>query len=180
MWNKEIEELNPGILKRVPSRDDMNELYFPDDKYQAMPDKGYTEMFKKLLDHKNITVNLSVDYSEVQDEYYHTFNSMPIDEYFKFNNGILPYRAIKFHEVVLPSPKILPTACVNYTNTTPFTRMTEWKHFPNCPDSDYTTITYEEPCDFAETNERYYPIKDAEGKNGKLYNKYKIARIYRG
>lgn len=173
MWNKDIEELNPEILKRVPIRDDMNELYFPDDKYQAMPDKGYTELFTKLLDHDNIQIVLDMEYSDIDKEFYHTFNSMPIDEYFDFEHGMLPYRAIKFHDVLLPSPNILPTACVNYTNTTPYTRMTEWKMFPNSPKSDYTIITYEEPCDFKETNERYYPVKDSEGENNKLYRKYK-------
>ena len=37
-----------------------------------------------------------------------------------------------------------------------------------------TTLTFEEPCDYLENNlERYYPVKDADGKNKKIYEKYK-------
>ena len=177
MWNKEIEELNPSILKRVPQRDDLNELYFPDDKYQGMPDKGYTELIHNMLNHENITIKLKTSYEEYRNsekDYIHIFNSMSIDEYFNFSEGTLPYRSIKFHNVKIPSPKILPVTCVNYTNDTPFTRMTEWKQFPNnYRVSDWNIITYEEPCDYADTSERYYPIKDIEGLNNNLYKNYK-------
>ena len=175
MWNKEIEELNPDILKRVPSRDDMNELYFPDDKYQGMPDEGYTELIKKMISHENIEVKLNTEFNEYDEaDFYHVFNAMPIDEYFNFSDGLLPYRSLKFHKVKLPSPKMLATACVNYTNSSPYTRMTEWKQFPNSSrKSDWTIITYEEPCSYEETSERYYPIKDLENKNFNLYKEYK-------
>ena len=75
----------------------------------------------------------------------------------------------------LPTPKVLPTACVNMTHEGPYTRMTEWKNFPvHGVNDQYTTITYEEPCDY-KTNgyERYYPVKDIDGSNRIIYNSYK-------
>jgi UDP-galactopyranose mutase len=176
MWNKEIEELDPAILQRVPIRDDMNELYFPNDEYQFMPKDGYTAIFTKIFDHENISIKLNTSFDKsMESDYDFIFNSMPIDVYFDMKYGELPYRSIKFHHVNIPAPKLLPVPCVNYTHTGPYTRMTEWKGFPNHGDnSSMTSITYEEPCDYKDNNlERYYPVKDIDGVNREIYKKYR-------
>ena len=176
MWGVEIEQLDPSILSRVPVRDDMNELYFPNDEYQMMPTKGYTSIFENILNHENIEVFLGVEYDKKTNRFYdYIFNSMPIDQYFDYSHGELPYRSIKFHRVDIPSPSILPVPCVNFTHSGPYTRMTDWKKFPNHGVNDsMTTLTYEEPCDYKENNfERYYPVKDLEGKNRDIYKIYR-------
>ena len=147
MWDKDIEELDPSILSRVPIRDDMNELYFPNDEYQMMPKYGYTAIFENIFDHDNIDVKLGVEYDKASNIFFDfIFNSMPIDQYFDYVHGELPYRSIKFHHVDLPSPSLLPVPCVNFTHSGPYTRMTEWKNFPNHGENDQmTTLTYEEP-----------------------------------
>lgn len=175
MWGKEIEELDPSILQRVPIRDDMNELYFPNDTIQVMPTHGYTKLIFNMLEHPNIKVKLDSPFKKsMMDEYDHVFNSQPIDEFFDYQFGELPYRSIKFHHVTLPSPKVLPEPCINFTHDGPYTRMTEWKNFPNHGvNNNFTTITYEEPCDYKENNmERYYPVKDLNGENRATYEKY--------
>jgi UDP-galactopyranose mutase len=176
MWDKDIEELDPTILQRVPIRDDYNEYYFPNDEYQLMPKDGYTKIFERIFDHENINVNVNTNFDKsIENEYDFIFNSMPIDQYFDFCHGELPYRSIKFHHVNIPAPKLLPTATVNFTHDGPYTRMTEWKNIPghginNC----MTTITYEEPCDYTDNNmERYYPVKDLENKNRDIYRMYR-------
>ena len=176
MWGVELDKLNPDIINRVPIRDDDNELYFPDDKIQYMPRHGYTKMVENILHHHNITVDLKVHFNKLlEKEYDHVFNSMPIDEYYEFKYGKLPYRSIKFETISLPIPKALPTAVVNFTHNGPKTRVTEWKNIPCHGDNRYmTTLTFEEPCDYLENNlERYYPVKDASGNNKKTYEKYK-------
>lgn len=176
MWGVELDKLNPDIINRVPIRDDDNELYFPDDKIQYMPRHGYTKMVENILHHHNITVDLKVHFNKLlEKEYDHVFNSMPIDEYYEFKYGKLPYRSIKFETISLPIPKALPTAVVNFTHYGPKTRVTEWKNIPCHGDNRYmTTLTFEEPCDYVENNlERYYPVKDASGNNKKTYEKYK-------
>jgi len=176
MWGVELDDLNPDIINRVPIRDDDNELYFPNDKIQVMPKEGYTKMVENILNHVNITVELEVSLStQKHKDYDHIFNSMAIDEYYGFKHGKLPYRSIKFETINLPMPKALPTATVNFTHDGPNTRVTEWKNIPCHGDNKYiTTLTFEEPCDYSENNfERYYPIKDASGKNKKIYEKYK-------
>lgn len=175
MWNMKLEELDPNIMNRVPIRDDDNELYFPKDEYQLMPVGGYTEMFKKMLDHPNIEVKLRYSFNiACEAKYDYIFNSMPIDEYFDFEFGELPYRSIKFHTHSLPTPKLLPTAVVNFTHDGPYTRMTEWKNIPLHGDNEKVTwITYEEPCDYKDNYmERYYPVKDISGKNREIYRLY--------
>lgn len=175
MWGVELEDLNPDIINRVPIREDDNDLYFPKDKYQLMPVDGYTAIFEKILDHEKITIRLATKFDKLMEsDYGHVFNSMPIDEYFDYIYGELPYRSIKFHNFTLPSPSILELPTINFTNDGPFTRVTEWKKYPAHGENIYqTVITYEEPLDYRLNDyERYYPIKDVDGINRALYKKY--------
>jgi UDP-galactopyranose mutase len=175
MWGVDLEELDPEIFNRVKVRDDDNEYYFPDDLFQAVPSGGYTLFVKNILDHENITISLETNFSkEMINNYLHCFNSMPIDEYYNYSFGSLPYRSVKFHTVVLPLPKIFDVATVNFTHDSPYTRITEWKNIPShgC-NKHLTVLTYEEPCDYLDNNmERYYPVKDASGLNRRLYDSY--------
>jgi UDP-galactopyranose mutase len=176
MWGKTLDELDPSIINRIPTRDDDNELYFPNDEYQMMPKDGYTKLFENIFKHKYIKVFTGTKFStSMEKKYDHVFNSMPIDEYFKYKHGELPYRSIKFHHKTVPMARVLPTATVNFTHDGPYTRVTEWKNIPNHgKDSKQTIITYEEPCDYKDNNkERYYPVKDVDGVNRETYKKYK-------
>lgn len=176
MWGMEIEELNPDIVNRVPVRDDDNEFYFPDDYFQAMPKYGYTNMVENILDHKNIQLSLNTPYEKKMNlSHNYVFNSMPIDQYFDFKYGYLPYRSICFETVTLPIPVALPSTTVNFTHDGPQTRVTEWKNIPCHGFNKYnTTLTFETPCCYTDNNfERYYPVKDADGVNRALYQKYK-------
>ncbi|MEY2660944.1 MAG: hypothetical protein RLZZ123_2116 [Pseudomonadota bacterium] len=176
MWGVELEELDPAILQRVPVRDDLNELYFPNDTFQAMPKDGYTAVFERMLDHGQIQVRLNTSFSKsMEGEYDHVFNSMPIDEYFDFSLGELPYRSVKFHHHTLPLPSALPVATVNFTHDQPYTRVTEWKKLPGHGDHpSHTTLTFEEPCDYKDNQmARYYPVKDLGGVNLQRYRQYR-------
>jgi UDP-galactopyranose mutase len=175
MWKMELEEMSPDIIKRVPMRDDLNEYYFPNDEFQAMPKNGFTHVIGKILEHENIEVKLNCAFEyHMEMDYDHIFNGMPIDEYYGFKHGELPYRSIKFHHTHIPAPKVLPTTVVNFTHDGKFTRITEWKQIPcHGKNDEMTTLTYEEPCDYKENNdERYYPVKDVNGNTIELFNKY--------
>jgi UDP-galactopyranose mutase len=176
MWGLELDELDPSISNRVAVRQDMNELYFPNDTFQKFPKQGYTALIYQMLDHSKINIKLSTKYSKKMDvDFDYVFNSMSIDEYFDFDLGILPYRSLKFHTSTIPIPKLFPVSVVNFTHSEKYTRVTEWKNFPSHglhPSS--TTITVEEPCDFLDNNlERYYPINDIFGENRRLYKLYR-------
>ena len=189
MWGVELDQLNPDIINRVPIRDDDNELYFPNDKYQALPADGYTEMVRKMLDHPSIMVFLNNKFKkDSEEDYDYIFNSMPIDVYYDHQFGELPYRSIKFNKraIVREHLKVgpkdaqeklthgLPTATVNFTCDGPSTRVTEWSKLPGHGyNPDRTLLTFEEPCDYKDNDmERYYPVKDLEGTNQAIYKKY--------
>ena len=175
MWNMPLEQLDPAILNRVPMRDDDNEYYFPNDDFQYMPVDGFTKLFENILNHPSIKVRLKTEFNKVMEsDFDHVFNSMPIDQYYDYVYGQLPYRSIKFHEINLPLPRLFPVSVVNFTHRSPYTRIVEWKNFPNHGENDSnTTVTYEEPCDYLDNfMERFYPVKDISGKNQLTYQKY--------
>lgn len=172
MWGRKLEKVNKDIIKRLPIREDYNELYFPDDKFQGLPRNGYTEMFKEILKHKNIKVKLKTKFNrKLEKDFDKVFCSYSIDEYYGYCFGKLEYRSIKFYLNYYLKQNLLPVATVNFTNKDVFTRMTEWGKMYN-KKNKMNLLTIEEPCDSKDNNnERYYPIKD--NKNLKLYNKYK-------
>lgn len=176
MWGKELEELDPSIINRVPIRNDLNDLYFPNDSFQALPRNGYTRLMENILDHPNIRVTLNTKYEHSDSNgFSHTYNSMPIDEYFDFRYGDLPYRSIKFHTLDIAAPRCYPVPSINFTHDGPHTRLTEWKNLPGHGEHPHmTTLTFEEPCDYKDNDmQRYYPVKDISGENVALYKRYR-------
>jgi len=176
MWTLELEDVDPKVIARIPFRNDDNQYYFPNDAFQALPKDGYTSMVARMLDHANININLSTSFEKgAEENYIHTFNSMPIDEYFNFCYGALPYRSIKFTHITFPASTLFPAAVTNFTHNGPHTRVTEWRHLPGHGNHDHlTALTYEEPCDYIDNRyERYYPVRDISGKNRLLYMKYR-------
>ncbi len=169
-WGFKPEDLGPAALARVPVYTSYYDGYFTE-KYQAIPTLGYTKMFENMLNHPNIKVKLNTDFKDLKGlEYGHLFYSGPIDEFFDYKLGALPYRSLSFEFKTLPQQKFQSAAVVNYTGTEPFTRITEFKHFL-AQQSPKTTIAYEYPAAFElGKNERYYPIPKQE--NDDLYKKY--------
>ena len=179
MWDMELEELSDSVTKRIPVRDDDNELYFPDAKYQMMPIKGYTDLFQNILNHENIVVKLNTHFDKsMEADYDHVFNSMAIDAYYDYCYGDLPYRSLKFHHTHLPLNKVLPVGTVNFTHDGPHTRITEWKNYPyHGHNTSMTTLTTEEPCNYKDNDhQRFYPVKDINGDNKRIHKKYKDIR----
>jgi UDP-galactopyranose mutase len=175
MWGVDLELIDKTVMDRIPVRQDRNEYYFPNDKFQALPKNGYTGLFINILDHPKINVILNREFNGFdREEYFHIFNSMAIDEFFGYSLGELPYRSVKFHNYTIPIPRIFPVATVNFTHDDPYTRVTEWKNLPNHGgSSSHTTLTIEEPCSYLDNRkERYYPVRDAASKNRDLYRRY--------
>lgn len=175
MWGVELQELDVSVAGRVSTDFQDDPLYFPKDQFQFMPRDGYTEAFRNILKHENIEVKLSTIFDhEMEKHYYHVFNCMPIDVYFNHEFGKLPYRSLKFYTVTIASSGF-PVPTINFTTQDlPYTRATDWKQYPNNDASTLSTITYEEPCCYTQNNnERYYPVKDSDGKNRTTYGKYK-------
>jgi UDP-galactopyranose mutase len=138
-----------------------------------MPAEGYTRMFERMLDHPNIKFMLQADYAEIKTQVPHrrTIFTGPIDEYFGFRLGKLPYRSLKFRHVTLDKEWHQPVAVLNYPQTERFTRVTEYKHLTGQVHPQ-TSITYEFSSD---TGDPYYPVPRAE--NQELYKKYEALAL---
>ena len=176
MWGLDISQIDNTVINRVPVRDNEDTLYFPKDRFQYLPKHGYSAMFSKILEHENITLKLDTPFDKsMEKDYFHVFNCMPIDVYYDYKFGELPYRSLKFETVTHPQERLSNHPVINFTDNGPTTRMTEWKNFPGHGENlNVTTTTHEIPCDYKENQmERYYPVKDADGVNRETYKKYK-------
>ena len=167
-WGQTPDEIDPSVSGRVPVYISRDDRYFQD-KYQGIPIGGYTEMVKKMLNHKKITVKLNTPFNPSM-KYDRLFWSGSIDEFFEYKYGELPYRSERFEFITFPYARFQDVAVVNYPCNYDFTRIGEYKHFLN-DQSDKTIVSYEYPEAFENgKNDRYYPI--ANDQNSGLYQKY--------
>src|SRR5215469_4959638 len=166
-WGLDPSELDAQVTARVPTRTNRDDRYFTD-AYQAMPKHGFTRMFGNMLEHPNIRILLHTDYRDVKEiiPYRELIYTGPVDEFFDFRFGQLPYRCLEFKHETLNQQQFQPVAVVNYPNDYSFTRVTEFKHLTG-QEHPKTSIVYEYPK--AEGDE-YYPIPRRE--NAELYHRY--------
>ena len=166
-WGLDPSELDASVTARVPVRLSHDDRYFADT-YQAMPLHGYTHMFENMLDHPNIRIMLDTDYRDLEQEiaYREVIYTGPIDEYFGFRYGPLPYRSLQFkHET--HNRKVFQSApVINYPNDHPYTRVTEFKYLTG-QEHKRTSVVYEYP---KAEGDPYYPIPRPE--NAALYKRY--------
>ena len=167
-WGLDPSELDSSVIARVPTRTNRDDRYFIDT-YQAMPLHGYTAMFNSILDHPNIKVMLNTDYSEVGGmfAYRELIFTGPIDEFFNFRFGKLPYRSLAFEHKTFDEAQFQPAAVVNYPNEHGYTRSTEFKYLTG-QEHPKTSVVYEYPQD---EGDPYYPVPRPE--NAAMYKKYK-------
>lgn len=166
-WDLDPSELDRQVTARVPIRTDRDDRYFTDT-FQAMPADGYTSMFLRMLDNPLITVRTGVDFQAIAADvsYDKMIYTGPIDEYFGYRFGRLPYRSLQFDHVVLRQEKYQPVAVINYPQTERYTRVTEYKHLTG-QNHPSTALSYEYP---ASEGDPYYPIPRPE--NHELFKKY--------
>jgi UDP-galactopyranose mutase len=167
-WGLDPSELDKQVTSRIPTRTNTDDRYFSDT-FQAMPLNGYTAMFETMLDHPLVEKRLGTDFADVKDtvDYDHLIFTGPIDEYFDFRFGKLPYRSLRFDHQTLEQEQFQPVAVVNYPDeSVPYTRISEYKHLTG-QQAPVTTITYEYP---SAEGDPYYPIPRPE--NQELFKKY--------
>src|SRR5919202_3613832 len=141
-WGLDPSELDKSVTARVPTRTNQDDRYFTDE-FQFMPKHGYTRMFQKMLSHPNIHVMTQTDYRDVKDVIPHRrlIFSGPVDEYFGFRFGKLPYRSLRFEHVTLDQAWSQPVGTVNFPQTEAYTRISEYKHLTGQVHPK-TTVTY--------------------------------------
>jgi UDP-galactopyranose mutase len=166
-WGLDPSELDASVTARVPTRINRDGRYFTDS-YQSMPLHGYTRLFENMLSHPNITLMLNTDYRELKNfiPYRKMIYTGPIDEFFDFRFGKLPYRSLKFNFETHDMPIYQSEAVINYPNDYLYTRITEFKYLTGQQHSK-TTIVYEYP---EADGDPYYPVPKPE--NSELYRQY--------
>ena len=125
-------------------------------------------MFENMLNHPNIKIMLNTDYKEIVNTI--PFDKMiytgPIDYYFNYCYGKLPYRSLEFKFETIENEIYQPTGTVNYPNEHAYTRVTEFKYLTG-QRHPKTSVVYEYPTD---SGDPYYPVPRPE--NAELYKKY--------
>jgi len=167
MWDLDPSELDASVTARVPTRTNRDDRYFTDT-YQAMPLHGYTNMFQNMLSHRNIKIMLNTDYKEIIDiiPYKNLIFTGPVDEYFNYCYGKLPYRSLEFKFETIDREVFQSTGTVNYPNEQLYTRITDFKYLSGQVHPK-TAIVYEFP---KAEGDPYYPVPRPE--NAELYKKY--------
>lgn len=166
-WALDPSELDASVTARIPTRNNKDNRYFTDT-YQAMPLMGYTKMFEKMLDHPNIKVMLNTDYKEIVNDihYDQMIYTGPVDYYFDYCYGRLPYRSLEFKFETIEQDRFQAAGTVNYPNEHLYTRVTEFKYLTG-QQHPKTSIVFEYPKD---NGDPYYPVPRKE--NEALYKKY--------
>ena len=167
-WGLDPSQLKAGVAARIPVRTNSDDRYFTD-AFQAMPLHGYTRMFEAMLDHPNIRVELGLDFETLRTQMKasHVVYSGPIDAYFGYRFGHLPYRSLRFEHEHLPAvERFQETGTVNYPNDHTYTRITEFKHLTGQQHAG-TSIVREYP---QAEGDPYYPVPRAE--NEALFKRY--------
>ena len=160
-------ELEASVTARVPVRTNRDDRYFTD-MYQAMPLHGYTRMFDRMLSHPNIKVMLNTDYHDIDGviPYEEMVFTGPIDEFFDYRFGKLPYRSLEFRFETFDRPVFQDAPVVNYPNENPYTRCTEFKYLTG-QEHPKTSVVYEYP---SAEGDPYYPVPRPE--NAAMYRQY--------
>lgn len=154
-WGLDPSQLDKSITARVPIRTNRDDRYFTDT-HQCMPAQGYTAMFDKMLDHPNISVMLGTDYRDIRSMIPHkrVIYTGPIDEFFDFRFGKLPYRSLRFEHETLDTDRAQPVGTINFPMSEDYTRISEYKHMTG-QEHAKTAITREYP---SADGDPYYPI----------------------
>ena len=178
-WGRDCKDLPAFIIRRLPLRFTYDNNYF-NDRFQGIPEGGYTQIVEKLLEDIPVLTGVSLqEYqtanaartADEQDSWDRLLYTGMINEYYHYRLGTLEYRSLRFETEELPEEdNYQGNAVVNYTEReVPYTRIIEHKHF-EFQTGEGTVITREYPATWKKGDEPYYPINDE--KNGALYAQY--------
>ena len=168
-WGIHPKNLHKNIVGRLPIRFNRNP-YYVNQKLKVMPKHGYTKLFNKMTDNKNIQISLNTSYQKIKDKIkpkIATIYTGPPDTFFNYKYGKLDWRSLEFKFKTLKKEKVQNCVQINFPNEKRYTRKVEIKHVTR-QKSKYSTISFEFP---KSSGDPYYPINNK--KNRKIFEKYK-------
>jgi UDP-galactopyranose mutase len=172
-WKRHPKDLDASVCGRIPIRTNRDDRYLREE-FQALPKAGYTRMFERMVEAcgEKVKILFNTDFREILPHVHfrHLVYTGPIDEYFDFEHGSLPYRSLRFEAESFTADQLKrrvgisgkegfwqPAMQVNYPNDENYTRIVEVKHATG-QDCRNTTIVREYPDDYGLGKEAYYPI----------------------
>ncbi|MDX2225857.1 MAG: UDP-galactopyranose mutase [Verrucomicrobiae bacterium] len=184
-WRRHPRELDASVCGRIPLRTNRDDRYLSEG-FQALPKEGYTALFRKMIAASpRMTVRLGACFQEIKKavEYGFLIFTGPIDEYFDYCLGRLPYRSLRFEPETHGAEELKkresvsgkkgfwqPEMQVNYPDPdVPYTRTVEIKHATG-QECDNTTVVREYPEEYGPGREAYYPVPTQE--SAALYREY--------
>ena len=171
-WGRPATTLPTSLIQRLPIRRTFDNRYF-NDRYQGIPEKGYTRMIEKMLD--GVEVRTGVDFCKersycLQQAQRVVYTGM-VDELLDYRYGPLPYRSLWFEHKYLDRSIYQGAAVINEASRDiPYTRTIEYKHFFYDTKTPYTIVTHEYPQGWQPGREAFYPIQNDESQ--RLYQRY--------
>lgn len=158
-WGVDPAELPASILKRLPIRFNYDDNYY-ESRFQGIPREGYTRLVEKLLDHRNIRVDLELTVARADTSgYAHTFYTGPLDQWFGCAEGRLGYRTLDF-ACERHAGDWQGTQVINYCDRgVPWTRISEHQHFAPWEAHEQTLIFKEYSRDCGVQDVPFYPIR---------------------
>lgn len=181
-WGLRLQDLSPAVGSRVPVCFSKEDRYFMD-KYQFMPEEGFTTLFERMLDHPNINIVLNSSFEDIfkindnkiiKDNFevnYPIIFTGCIDQLFDYQYGQLPYRTLKFEFKKYHKTSVLKAATINHPNANLFTRISEFNKFTTkTPIRGISICAKEYPSAYKLGDIPYYPVETASSLQ--TYNKY--------
>ena len=176
-WGVPCETLSAQLAGRFEvCQDDDDRL--KKSRYQGIPEFGYREWVRNIL--KDVPVILNASYREFERECKPrclTIYTGPLDEYFDFSLGRLPYRGQKRSTTYYPEKDLIqPVVQVNYPSPSDgaHIRSIEWKHILS-PEMRTrikgSLVTIETPFSPSEPVDLEYPFPSADSRS--LYQRYR-------
>lgn len=176
-WGIPIEEIDPSVFKRVPVYISYKKPYLRQ-KYQYMPEGGFTELVKRIIDHPNIIVELNTEAIQhivfrdneilYDDLLVPVVYTGPLDALFNYKFGKLPYRALEFTWKKIHKYESLETPLSAFPESDKYIRITDYTQFPPQECDNFSIIAIEYPLEYRPEelcgNEPYYPTLTEESK----------------
>ncbi len=188
MWGIGVDKIDKYVLERVPMAMNYDERYLNKD-YQYLPVKGFTEIFRNMLDHPNIDLELNTDalehisFKEAEKTVLYDGEAVdaliftgPIDEFFDYKFGSLPYRSLDIKYEHSESSSVLPCEIISYPQAVGYTRSTEYRKLMyNDENAVGSVVATEYPLQYDKNakvgNIPYYPVVTEESSS--MYSQYR-------
>ncbi len=188
MWGIGVDEIDKYVLERVPMAIGYDERYLNKD-FQYLPQKGFTEIFRNMLNHPNIDLQLNTDalnfisFDEAMQTILYKGQKIdaliftgPVDELFKFKFGALPYRSLDIRYEYSDKNSVLPCEIISYPQADGYTRSTEYRKLMYSDEGvTGSVVATEYPLHYDKDAEvgniPYYPVVTEE--SNRIYSEYK-------